>query len=75
MINKMTVRFRLWALMVDWCEFDLSGSGKQGVVALIGDAAPYEHVLVLLMIPPVLLTASVALLRWSEFTSAAESDV
>lgn len=74
-INKITVQFRLRALMIDWCEFDISGGGNRGVVSLIGDAAPYEHVLVLLMIPPVLLAVSVALLRWSEFTSAAESDV
>jgi hypothetical protein len=32
-------------------------------------------VLVLLALPPLLLTGAVALLRWSEFTSAAESDV
>ncbi len=74
-INKITVQYRLRALMIDWCDVDISGSGNQGAVTFFGDAPAYQHVLILLLIPPVLLTASAALLRWSEFTSAAESDV
>lgn len=74
-INKITVQYRLRALMIEWCDVDIGGSGNAGAVTFFGDAPAYQHVLILLLIPPVLLAVSVALLRWSEFTSAAESDV
>lgn len=74
-INKITVQYRLRSLMMKWCDVELPPEANQGVLALIGDTPPYQHVLILLLIPPVLLAASVALLRMREFTSAAESDV
>ena len=70
-INKLTVQYRLRALMIDWCDVN----PPQGVQALIGNSSPTEHVLVLLLLTPVLLAAAVARLRWSEFSAAAESDV
>lgn len=73
-INKITVQYRLRALMIDWCDVDIT-SGNQGAITYFGDAPAYQHVLILLLIPPLLLTASVLLLRTREFTSAAESDV
>ena len=76
-INKLTVQFRLQALLVDWCDLSLTGPGGRptGVLALIGEDPVWQHVVVLMLLPPVLLLVSVAILRWSEFSASAESDV
>ncbi len=74
-INKVTVQFRLQALLVEWCDLSFPGGRRSGVQAVIGDDPAWQHVVILLLLPPVLLSASIAILRWSEFSSAAESDV
>ncbi len=76
-INKLTVQFRLQALLVEWCNLPLSGPGGRpsGVQAMIGDDPAWQHVLTLVLLPPILLLISLAILRWSEFSSSAESDV
>ncbi len=76
-INKLTIQYRLRALLVDWCDLALTGSGGRpsGVLALIGNDPAWQHVLVLVLLPPVLLLGSFTILRWSEFSSSAESDV
>ena len=74
-INKFTVQYRLRALLVKWCDITPPPDAKTNVLALIGNSPPIQHVLVLLILPLVLLCASIVILRRSEFTSAAESDV
>ncbi len=78
-INKLTVQYRLQALLVKWCQLSLSDPGERpsGVQALIriGDEPAWQHVTILLLLPPVLLLIAVAVLRWSEFSASAESDV
>lgn len=74
-INKLTVQYRLRALLVHWCDLEIPAEANSSVLALVGDSPPSVHVLVLLVLPPLLLGTAVTLLRWSEFTSAAESDV
>ncbi len=74
-INKLTVQYRLRALLVHWCDMDIPPEASSSVLALVGDSPPSVHVLVLLALPPLLLSLVVTLLRWSEFTTAAESDV
>jgi len=76
-INKLTVQFRLQALLVEWCNLSLADPGGRpsGVQALIGDEPAWQHVSILLLLPPVLLLIAVAILRWSEFSASAESDV
>jgi ABC-type transport system involved in multi-copper enzyme maturation permease subunit len=74
-INKITVQYRLRALLVDWLDLPFPTEGPGGALSLIGDAPAWRHVLILLLITPVLLTLSVAILRWKEFPSSAESDV
>ncbi len=76
-INKLTIQYRLRALLVDWCQLSLTGPrGRQsGVLAFIGDEPVWQHVAILLLLPPVLILVSIAILRWSEFSSSAESDV
>ncbi len=78
-INKLTVQYRLQALLVKWCKLSLSDPGDRpsGVQALIriGDEPAWQHVTILMLLPPVLLLIAVAILRWSEFSASAESDV
>jgi len=74
-INKLTVQYRLRALLVKWCDITPPPEANTNVLALIGNSPPIQHVLVLLALPPLLLCASIFILRRSEFTSSAESDV
>ncbi len=76
-INKLTIQYRLRALLVEWSNLALAGPGGRpaGVLALIGDDPVWQHVTILLLLPPVLLLIAVAILRWSEFSASAESDV
>ena len=74
-INVVTVHHHLQALLLKWCELDIPRELRSGAVSLIGNSPPWEHVVILLMYPPILLAVSVAILRAGEFSSAAESDV
>ncbi len=76
-INKLTVQFRLQALFVDWCDLANSGPGGRptGAQPWFGDDPTWQHVAILLLLPPILLLIAVAILRWSEFSASAESDV
>ncbi len=74
-INKLTVQYRLRALLVDWYEFPIPEGRQPGVLALIGDSPAWQHVAILMLLTPTLLAVSVVILRWSEFSSSAESDV
>lgn len=76
-INKLSVQFRLQALLLEWCELSVTGSGRRqsALAALIGDAPAWQHVLILLTLPPVLLLASVAILRVREFSASVETEV
>ena len=74
-INKLTVHHRLQALLLRWCEIDIPPELMSGAMTLIGNSPPWQHVLILLIYPPILLTASLAILQASEFSSSAESDV
>jgi len=74
-INKVTVQYRLRALLFDWCQLFGEGTRPSGAMALVGDSPAWEHVVVLLLIPPALLALSVFILRQSEFSTSAESDV
>lgn len=76
-INKLTVQYRLRALWVQWC--DIPTLGRPGLrttaIALMTEAPAWQHVAILLVTVPILLALAVAVLRWSEFPSSAESDV
>jgi ABC-type transport system involved in multi-copper enzyme maturation permease subunit len=74
-INKITVHHRLLALLIEWCKFKVSERFSDGAVSLIGNTPSWQHVLILMVYPPVLLLVSILLLRASEFSSSAESDV
>ena len=74
-INELTVQYRLRALWAEWCDLPIRGGRESGALALIGDAPAWQHVVILLLLTPTLLVLSVVILRWSEFSSSAESDV
>lgn len=74
-INKLTIQYRLRAILVQWCDVSGTGGSSSGVLALIGDDPAWQHVAILMLIPPLLLLVAVAILRWSEFSASAESDV
>lgn len=74
-INKLTIQYRLRAILMQWCDLSDIGGRRSGVLALIGDDPAWQHVVILMLIPPALLLVAVAILRWSEFSASAESDV
>jgi hypothetical protein len=74
-INKLTVQYRLRALLVDWCELTFPPGDQADALSLFGDAPPWQHVTILLTLVPTLLALAVVVARSSEFSSAAESDV
>ena len=74
-INKLTVQYRLRALLYEWCDLSMPGGSQSGVLSRIGDAPAWQHIAILMLLTPTLLALSVAILRWSEFSSSAESDV
>jgi ABC-type transport system involved in multi-copper enzyme maturation permease subunit len=74
-INKLTVQYRLRALLVTWCDIPIRGERESGAMLLIGDAPAWQHIAILMVLTPALLVLSVAVLRWREFSSSTESDV
>ena len=74
-INKLTVHHHLQALMLEWCEMEISPEFMSGAATLIGNSPTWHHIAILMLYPPVLLAISIAILRTREFSSSAESDV
>lgn len=75
LINNLTVQYRLRSLVVKWADISLGGSNQLGAIALVSDAPASFQVAVLLGYTLVLLVAAIALIRWCEFSQAAESNV
>jgi ABC-type transport system involved in multi-copper enzyme maturation permease subunit len=74
-INELTVQYRLRGLLLAWCDLPALEARPTGALALVGDAPASRHILILLLLTPALLAASLAILRFREFTSSAESDL
>jgi ABC-type transport system involved in multi-copper enzyme maturation permease subunit len=74
-INRITVQYRLRALLEVWCDLPFFWGRPSTGPAMNSDAQTWQHVAILMLIAPVLLALSIAILRWSEFSSSAESDV
>ena len=75
LINTLTVQYRLRSLFVGWTNVPLGGSNQLVAIALVSDASASFQVVVLLVYIVGLLVAAIALIRWCEFSAAAESDV
>ena len=74
-INRITVQYRLRALLEMWCDLPVFGGRPPPGVELPPEAPAWQHVAILMLTAPALLAVAVAVLRWSEFTSSAESEV
>jgi ABC-type transport system involved in multi-copper enzyme maturation permease subunit len=75
MINKLTVQYRLRALLVDWADIPVPNQRQFDALALVGEAPAWLHVSVLAAYTALLLAAAVVLIRFREFSSAEEADV
>ena len=77
-INKLTVQYRLRALLIDWAHIQVSQE-QNGVLdtirSLLGDAAAWWHVSVLVVYTLVCLVAAVVLVRTREYGLAKASEV
>ena len=74
-INRITVQYRLRALLEVWCDLPMLAGRPSTGLAPTSNAQAWQHVAILMLFAPVLLALSVVILRWSEFSSSAESDV
>jgi ABC-type transport system involved in multi-copper enzyme maturation permease subunit len=74
-INRITVQHRSRSLLVEWCDLPGLAGRSSASLILTPDTPAWQHVTILLLFAPVLLALSVAVLRWSEFSASAESDV
>lgn len=75
LINRITVQYRLRALLEVWCELPSLGGRPSSTLAMTSNVPVWQHVAILMLFAPVLLAVSVAILHWSEFSSSAETDV
>ena len=75
LINTLTVQYRLRSLFVYWTDFPLGNSEQLGAIALVSDAPTWFQVTVLLVYTFCLLVTAITLIRWCEFSQAAESDL
>ena len=78
-INTLTVQFRLRTLLFEWAniDFEIEGAdaGPFGTIAFVGEPPSTKHVLILIAYTVVMLIVALNLVRWSEFSAAAESDM
>ncbi len=75
LINKLTVQYRLRALLIDWADLDIVDTQNANMVALIGNAPAWFHIVVLIGYTAALLAGAVVLLRRSEYSATEEADV
>ena len=75
MVNKLTIQFRLRALLMKWSNIDI-GLGDDFLASeLIGRAPPSLHVVVLIGYTVGLLIAAIWLIRRQEYTVGVGGDV
>lgn len=73
-INKITVQYRLRALAVNWGKLKIISGPQSNVMTLFGEEPAWVHVMILISLTAALLATSVAVLRFSEFSTSAETD-
>lgn len=75
-INKLTVQYRIQALLGNWADLNRAIAGNQfGGLALLDTSSSGWHIAVLVGYTLTLLLVAVLLLRWREFAVANEADV
>lgn len=73
LINTITVQFRLRTLLYLWSDHPLS-TDPNALLAFVGDAPAWEHVVVLIALTLVLLLAAVGIAREREFSAGEEGN-
>ncbi len=75
-VNLLTIQYRLRCLLVDWAGISFpERGGNQPMAIYFGDTPASYHVMVLFLISLLFLSGAAFLLRYREFTSAAETDI
>ena len=76
-INKLTVQYRLRALLVDWAGIEIgdTAEGFATIRSLLGDAPAWWHVSILTAYALACVAAAVLLVRTREYGIARASDV
>jgi ABC-type transport system involved in multi-copper enzyme maturation permease subunit len=75
-INKLTVQYRLQALLGNWTDLERTiGSDQFGGLALMDSSSSTRHVVILFAYTLGLLIAAIAILRSSEFSTAAGAEM
>ncbi len=71
-INKLTVQYRIRALLVDWGEISFGDGSQFNAMELIGDAPAWHHVTILVAYTLTALAIAVVVVRRREFSLAQE---
>lgn len=74
MINKLSIQYRLRALLIHWAEIDVGDSRNFEAMALIGKSPAWYHATVLICYTVFLVLLSLAIVRFREFSAADETD-
>ena len=74
-INKLTVQYRLRALMIDWANIEINGGNDLISAELIGNSPPALHVAVLVGYTLALFVAAICIIRHREYTAGVAGDV
>ncbi len=75
-VNLLTFQHRLRCILVRCLEIDVEMAGRNPVyLAYFGEEPAIWHIVVLLLMAAVYLVAAAVLLRFREFTAAAETDI
>lgn len=73
-INKLSVQYRLRALLIHWADINVGDSRNFEAMALIGTSPAWYHATVLVCYTIFLVLLGLAIVRFREFSSADETD-
>lgn len=73
LVNTLTVQFRLRTLLIFWSGISV-GKVNNALLAFIGEPPAWEHALILVAYPVVLLAASIAVIRMREFSGGEDAE-
>lgn len=74
-VNKLSIQYRLRALLLDWAGISIDKDDEFSAMALVSDSPPTWHVAMLAVYTLVLLAFSLGLIRMREFSAAEESAI
>lgn len=76
LINKLTIQYRLRALLVQWGEFEFDLNDRPGILLfdLLGDHPPHVHVVVLAVYTVLMIIATGFIVRSREYSAGSLMD-